>query len=413
MRKIRIAHLTCGSEYSGVEKEIVEAAEQVNAQIVYPEVDIDGIKETADKFGLQVASPDLRLMIARAKSIVRGNTKADAVFITTCFRCAEGAIVRNAIRNYIHLQAHLPVISYSFTERTTHETLLTRMEALSTTALRRSLLAREEQVGLTAGIDSGSSTTKAIIMRDNKIIGTGWVKTTDVLKSAEDAYSRALEMAGVKREDLQGLGTTGYGRFLVGKHYNADLVQEELTVNSKGAVYLAGRQKGPATVIDIGGMDNKAIAVMDGIPGSFTMGGICAGASGRFLEQSANRLGVDIADLGSLAIKGDHRNVTMNSYCIVFGTQSLINSLSLGKSREDVASAACYSVAEQVLEQQLQEIEVKKPVIMVGGTSLNIGLVKAMSDLLKVDVVVPPYSQYIGAVGSALLVSGLREEAKK
>jgi putative methanogenesis marker protein 15 len=413
MRKIRIAHLTCGSEYSGVEKEIVEAAEQVNAQIVYPEVDIGGIKETADRFGLQVASPDLRLMIARARSIVSGDTKADAVFITTCFRCAEGAITRNAIRNYIHQQAHLPVISYSFTERTTHETLLTRMEALSTTALRRSLLAREEQVGLTAGIDSGSSTTKAIVMRDNEIIGTGWVKTTDVLKSAEDAFSKALAAAGVKREDIQGLGTTGYGRFLIGKHYNADLVQEELTVNSKGAVYLAGRQKGPATVIDIGGMDNKAIAVMDGIPGSFTMGGICAGASGRFLEQSANRLGVDIADMGSLAVKGDHRNVVMNSYCIVFGTQSLINSLSLGKSREDVASAACYSVAEQVFEQQLQEIEVKKPVIMVGGTSLNIGLVKAMSDLLKVDVVVPPHSQYIGAVGAALLVSGLREENKK
>ncbi len=413
MRKIRIAHLTCGSEYSGVEKEIVEAAEQVNAQIVYPEVDIGGIKETADRFGLQVASPDLRLMIARAKSIVSGNTRADAVFITTCFRCAEGAIARNAVRNYIHQQAHIPVISYSFTERTTHETLLTRMEALSTTALRRSLLAREEQVGLTAGIDSGSSTTKAIVMRDNTIIGTGWVKTTDVLKSAEDALTRALTMAGVKREDLQGLGTTGYGRFLIGKHYNADLVQEELTVNSKGAVYLAGKQKGPATVIDIGGMDNKAIAVMDGIPGSFTMGGICAGASGRFLEQSANRLGVDIADMGALAIKGDHRNVVMNSYCIVFGTQSLINSLSLGKSREDVASAACYSVAEQVFEQQLQEIEVRKPVIMVGGTSLNIGLVKAMSDLLKMDVVVPPHSQYIGAVGAALLVSGLREEPLK
>ena len=413
MRKIRIAHLTCGSEYSGVEKEIVEAADKVNAQVVYPEVDIGGIKETADGFGLQVASPDLRLMIARAKSIVSGNTKADAVFITTCFRCAEGAIVRNAVRNYIHQQAHIPVISYSFTERTTHETLLTRMEALSTTALRRSLLAREEQVGLTAGIDSGSSTTKAVIMRDNKIIGTGWVKTTDVLKSAEEAFKNALAMASCNRQELQGLGTTGYGRFLIGKHYNTDLVQEELTVNSKGAVYLAGRQKGPATVIDIGGMDNKAIAVMDGIPGSFTMGGICAGASGRFLEQSANRLGVDIADLGPLAIKGDHHKVTMNSYCIVFGTQSLINSLSLGKSREDVASAACYSVAEQVFEQQLQEIEVKKPVIMVGGTSLNIGLVKAMSDLLKVDVVVPPYSQYIGAVGAALLVSGLREEAKK
>ncbi|WP_174590300.1 methanogenesis marker 15 protein [Methanocella conradii] len=413
MRKIRIAHLSCGSEYSGVEKEVEEAAEQVNAQIVYPEVDIGGIKEAADRFGLQVASPDLRLMIARAKSIAAGDTKADAAFITTCFRCAEGAIVRNAVRNYIQQHAHIPVISYSFTERTTHETLLTRLEALSTTALRRSLLAREEQVGLTAGIDSGSSTTKAVVMRDNEIIGTGWVKTTDVIKSAEDAFSKALEMAGIKKEDLQGLGTTGYGRFLIGKHYNADLVQEELTVNSKGAVYLAGKQKGPATVIDIGGMDNKAISVMDGIPGSFTMGGICAGASGRFLEQSANRLGVDIADLGKLALKGNHKNVVMNSYCIVFGTQSLVNSLSMGKSREDVAAAACYSVAEQVFEQQLQEIEVRMPVIMVGGTSLNIGLVKAMSDLLKVDVVVPPYSQYIGAVGAALLVSGLREDSKR
>ncbi|OPY27352.1 MAG: BadF/BadG/BcrA/BcrD ATPase family protein [Methanocella sp. PtaU1.Bin125] len=392
--------------------EIEKAASQVNAQIVFPEVEIGNVRENAEAFGLQVASPDLRLMIARAKSIVNGDTKADAVFITTCFRCAEGAIVRNAIRDFIHQRAGIPVISYSFTERTSHETLLTRMEALSTTALRRGLLAREEQTGLTAGIDSGSSTTKAVVMRDNKIIGTGWVKSTDVIKSAEEAYSHALAMAGVKREEIQGLGTTGYGRFLIGKHYNADLVQEELTVNSKGAVYLANMQKGPATVIDIGGMDNKAISVQDGIPGSFTMGGICAGASGRFLEQSANRLGVDIGDLGALAVRGNHTNVTMNSYCIVFGTQSLINSLSQGKAREDVASAACYSVAEQVFEQQLQEIEVKKPVIMVGGSSLNIGLVKAMSDLLKMEIVVPPYSQYIGAVGSALLVSGLRGGTK-
>ncbi len=205
MRKIPIAHLTCGAEYSGVENEIEKAAEQVNARVVYPEADIGGMKETADRFGREIASPDLRLMIARARSIVSGDTRADPAFITTCFRCAEGATVRNTVRNYIQRNAHIPVISYSFTERTTHETLLTRMEALSTTALRRSLLAREEQVGLTAGIDPGSSTTKAVVMRDNRIIGTGWVKTTDVIKSAGDALARALAMAGVKREELNGL----------------------------------------------------------------------------------------------------------------------------------------------------------------------------------------------------------------
>ena len=406
---IRIAELACGAEYSGIQKEIDRAAETVGAQIIYPEVSLEDILNVEKRFGVSVASGDLNLAMARATRIVENPDLADAVIVLTCFRCAEGAIIRSEIRKYIHENSKLPVLSYSFTERTTAETLLTRMEALVTTVKYRGLLARERQKGLTAGVDSGSTTTKAVIMRDNQIIGTGWVPTTEVLNSAESAYDAALKEAGVKKEDVQALGVTGYGRFLVGKHFSAKLIQEEITVNSKGAVFLADSQKGPATVIDIGGMDNKAISVQDGIPGGFTMGGICAGASGRFLELTARRLGVEITELGKLALKGDYRNVAMNSYCIVFGTQSLVNSLSMGCKPEDVAMAACHSVAEQVYEQQLQEVEVKEPVIMVGGTSLIEGLPKAMEELLHVKVIVPRYAQYIGAVGAALLVSGLLE----
>lgn len=406
---IRIAELACGAEYSGIQKEIDRAAETVGAKIIYPEVSLDDILDVEKRFGVSVASGDLNLAMARATRIVENPDLADAVIVLTCFRCAEGAIIRSEIRKYIHENSKLPVLSYSFTERTTAETLLTRMEALVTTVKYRGLLAREKQEGLTAGVDSGSTTTKAVIMRDNQVVGTGWVPTTEVINSAESAYDAALKEAGVKREDVQAIGVTGYGRFLVGKHLDAKLIQEEITVNSKGAVFLADSQKGSATVIDIGGMDNKAISVQDGIPGGFTMGGICAGASGRFLELTARRLGVEITELGKLALKGNYQNVAMNSYCIVFGTQSLVNSLSMGCRPEDVAMAACHSVAEQVYEQQLQEVEVKEPVIMVGGTSLIEGLPKAMEELLHVKVVVPKYAQYIGAVGAALLVSGLLE----
>ena len=329
---IRIAELACGAEYSGIQKEIDRAAETVGAQIIYPEVSLEDILNVEKRFGVSVASGDLNLAMARATRIVENPDLADAVIVLTCFRCAEGAIIRSEIRKYIHENSKLPVLSYSFTERTTAETLLTRMEALVTTVKYRGLLARERQKGLTAGVDSGSTTTKAVIMRDNQIIGTGWVPTTEVLKSAESAYDAALKEAGVKKEDVQALGVTGYGRFLVGKHFNAKLIQEEITVNSKGAVFLADSQKGSATVIDIGGMDNKAISVQDGIPGGFTMGGICAGASGRFLELTARRLGVEITELGKLALKGNYKNVAMNSYCIVFGTQSLVNSLSRAAS---------------------------------------------------------------------------------
>jgi len=407
---IRIAQLSCGAEYSGIQREIERAAETVGAKLVYPEVSLEDILNVESTFGVSVSSGDLNMAMARAVRIVENPDLADAVIVMTCFRCAEAAIIRSEIRKYIHENSKIPVLSYSFTERTTAETLLTRMEALVTTVKYRGLLAREKQTGLTAGIDSGSTTTKAVVMRDNQVIGTGWNPTTEVLQSAEDALAAALKMAGVAREELKAVGVTGYGRFLVGKHVNAKLVQEEITVNSKGAVFLADAQRGPATVIDIGGMDNKAISVQDGIPGGFTMGGICAGASGRFLELTAKRLGVDITELGKLALKGSYQNVAMNSYCIVFGTQSLVNNLAMGRKPEDVAMAACHSVAEQVYEQQLQEVEVKEPVIMVGGTSLIEGLPKAMEELLQIKVTVPKYAQYIGAVGAALLVSGLLEE---
>ncbi|MDO9518470.1 MAG: methanogenesis marker 15 protein [Methanosarcinaceae archaeon] len=408
--QVKVALVSCGSEYAGIQSQLDSAAERVNAKLVYPEMDVSSLDTIEMEFGLQVASADLKLMMARAKAVVEGTAPVDGVFVTSCFRCAEAAIVRNEVRRYIHKNSDIPVISYSFTERTTAATLLTRMEALTTIARRKHLLAREVQTGLTAGIDSGSTTTKAAIMRDNKLIGEGWVPTINVIESARKAYDIALEQAGVKEEDVQALGTTGYGRFLIGEHFKAQLVQEEITVNSKGAVYLADKQKGPATVIDIGGMDNKAISVEDGIPGMFTMGGICAGASGRFLDMTAKRLGVEITELGKLAVKGMQDKVEMNSYCIVFGIQSLVNSLAQGSAAQDVAAAACHSVVEQIFEQQLQEIEVKEPLILVGGSSLIEGVPKALGDLLKINVIVPPHSQLIGAVGAALLASGYVEE---
>ena len=407
---VRVAQLSCGPEHSGVQKEIYDAAEMVNAEMFFPDVTLADIRRSYDAFGLEARSGDLKLAIARAMALVEGHVEADAVFIATCFRCAEAAIVRNELRHYIHEHSDLPVVSYSFTERTTSGTLLTRMEALTTIARRRALLAREKQKGTTMGIDSGSATTKAVIMQNDQIIGTGWMPTTEVMHSANGVIEAALKEAGLEMSDIEAIGTTGYGRHLIGDKIGADLIQEELTVNSKGAVYLADRQHGEATVIDIGGMDNKAISVQDGIPGTFTMGGICAGASGRFLEMTAKRIGVEITELGPIAMKGISKNVPMNSYCIVFGTQSLVNALAEGNSKEDVAAAACRSVAEQVFEQQLQEVDIKEPVIMVGGTSLIEGLVHEMGDLLQTEVLVPHHSQYIGSVGSALLASGFIEE---
>ncbi|MCD7781336.1 MAG: methanogenesis marker 15 protein [Methanosphaera sp.] len=407
---IKIAQLSCGTEYSGVQKEIEKAAETFGAEMVMPDVNLDDIEESYEKFGLSCVSSSLKLMIARAMSLVEGQNEADAVFICTCFRCAEAAITRNEVRRLIQNNTDLPVVTYSFTEKTKASELFIRMEALTTIVSRKSILAREKQEGLTLGIDSGSTTTKVALMEDNSVIGTGWVKTGNVLECAQDAINEALSQTDYTYNDIEAIGTTGYGRMTIGKQLGAKLIQEEISVNSKGAVYLADAQRGEATVLDIGGMDNKVITVNNGIPDNFTMGGICAGASGRFLDMASGRLGVDITELGDLARQGDHLKSQLNSYCIVFGIQDLVTNLAGGATNADAASAACYSVAEQVYEQQLQEIDVREPLIQVGGTSLIGGLVDAVQDILGgIDIIVPEYSQYIGAIGAAMLVSGLKD----
>ncbi|MGB2841778.1 MAG: methanogenesis marker 15 protein [Halobacteriota archaeon] len=407
--EIRIAQVSCGTVYGNVQKEIEKAAKEIGAEIFVPEVDLDYVASKVDEFGYDMkTSLGLSVALARGYAVVEGLCDADAVFVAGCHKCPRGAVIRTEIRKIIQERTTLPLVMYPFSERTKAGELLTRMEALITIVRRRWILERKVQEGLTAGIDSGSTTTKAAIMQDNEVIGATWSPSKDVVKTGEMVFAKALEIAGVKREDIEALGTTGYGRHALGEHFKADLVQEELTVNSKAAMYLAGIEKGEAMIIDIGGMDNKIITAKDGIPDNFTMGGICAGASGRFLEMIARRLGVDVVEMGKLALEGDAYKVKTDSYCIVFGIQDLVSALSSGARREDVAAAACHSVVEQVKEQLLQEIDLRQPAIEVGGTALVEGVPVAMNDVLGFDVIVPKYPQYIGAVGGALLSSSFR-----
>ncbi|MCQ5377172.1 MAG: methanogenesis marker 15 protein [Candidatus Methanomethylicia archaeon] len=406
---VRIAQISCGTEYSGIQQEIEKAAKIVGGQIFVPEVEASEIKVVEDELGFHVASAGLRVMMARAKAIVEGRVDADGVFIASCFRCAEGALVRSVIRRYLQSQTKIPVVTYSFTERMKAGALLLRMEALVNIIGKKPLFARMKQEGVTAGIDSGSTTTKAVIMKDNEIIGTGWLPTTSVLETGVAALNMALKEAKISQDAIEGIGVTGYGRMILKEKYGAQLSMEEVSTCSKGALFLSDKQKGDATVIDIGGMDNKAITLYDSIPDSFTVGGACAGASGRFLETTAKRLGVPIDEFGEMAMRGDHKTVPMNAYCIVFGLQDLVAGLAGGAKPEDAAAAACHSVAEQVFEQQLQEIDIRYPIIQVGSTALIKGLVKAMSDILSVEMIVPKRPNLIGCVGAAVMVSGMKD----
>jgi putative methanogenesis marker protein 15 len=405
----KVAQISCGTEYSGIQWLFNDIAERVGIELVYPEMELSRVDAACKEIGFEAESPSLSMMMARAVSLLDDPTIKGALLLT-CFKCAEGTIVKDMIRRYLHERTDIPVILYSNVEKPKEIEIYSRLEALKTLITRKALLMREKQEGITIGVDSGSSTTKAVVMRDNEIIGEGWLPTTDPIKSADDAIEAALKEAGIPEKKVDAIGVTGHGRELVSEHVKADLSLEEVSVVSKGAALLSKRHKGDATVIDIGGMNNKLILMRDGIANTFNLGGICGGSSGRFLEVASHRLDVDISELGQLAMKSKAKKgeeFELSSYCMVFGIQSLVVALASGVKREGVAAAACRSVAEQVYENQIQEMEIRPPVIFVGGVSLVEGVKREFEDMLGVDIIVPPYSQYAGAVGIATLVSGV------
>ncbi|MGB7533131.1 MAG: methanogenesis marker 15 protein [Halobacteriota archaeon] len=399
----RVAQISCGTEYSGIQWMLNDIAERVGIELVYPEVELSQVELACKEIGFEAESPSLNIMMASAVSMLDDPSIKGALLLT-CFKCSEGTIVKDTIRRFLHERTDMPVILYSNVEKPKEIELYSRLEALKTLITRKTLLMREKQEGVTMGVDSGSSTTKVVVMRDNEIIGKGWLPTTDPVKSADDAIEAALKEAGMER--VESVGVTGHGRELVGEHLRADLNLEEVSVVSKGAALLSKRHKGDATVIDMGGMNNKLILMRDGIANTFNLGGICAGSSGRFLEIAARRLDADITELGRIATDSKER-YELQSYCMVFGIQALVVALASGVKREDVAAAACRSVAEQVYENQIQEMEMRPPIIFVGGVSLIEGVKREFENILGVEIIVPPYSQYAGAVGMATLVSGV------
>jgi putative methanogenesis marker protein 15 len=406
----KVAQISCGTEYSGIQWLFNDIAERVGIELVYPEMELSKVELACKEIGFVAESPSLNMMMARAVSMLDDPTIKGALLLT-CFKCSEGTIAKDTIRRFLHERTDIPIISYSNVEKPKEIEIYSRLEALKTLITRKALLMREKQEGVTIGVDSGSSTTKAVVMRDNEIIGEGWLSTTDPVKSADDAIEAALKEAGIPEKKVDAIGVTGHGRELVSEHVKADLSLEEVSVVSKGAALLSKRHKGDATVIDIGGMNNKLILMRDGIANTFNLGGICGGSSGRFLEVASHRLDVDISKLGQLAMKSKvkkgEEEFELQSYCMVFGIQSLVVALASGVKREDVAAAACHSVAEQVYENQIREMEIRPPVIFVGGVSLVEGVKREFEDMLGVEIIVPPYSQHAGAVGIATLVSGV------
>ena len=111
------------------------------------------------------------------------------------------------------------------------------------TTLRESTMAEL----LTLGIDVGSTTSKCVILRDGaELVASSLIPAGTGTSGPSRALTSALEEAGLKREQLNAVTATGYGR---NGFEGADHIVSELSCHALGAAALALPVFAPAAVI--------------------------------------------------------------------------------------------------------------------------------------------------------------------
>jgi len=256
-----------------------------------------------------------------------------------------------------------------------------------------------------AGIDIGSTMTKAVILGEGILASVIGPTGAEQRRLANKVMEEALHSAGLSFDAITYIVATGYGRINVPF---ADRQITEITCHARGISFLFPEAR---TVIDVGGQDSKAICIDgQGRPQHFVMNDKCAAGSGRFLEIIADTLGIPLEEIGDLSLKSTHPAMISN-LCTIWAQQEVAASLAEGVSVPDLLAGVHRSLADRI-SRMAHRLRLEKPVVLTGGGSKNKGLIAALQEFLNDDLLVPENPLITGALGAALLGRDIVEKSR-
>ena len=257
-----------------------------------------------------------------------------------------------------------------------------------------------------AGIDVGSTMTKAVILSNGIIASVIGPTGPEQRRLANRVMEETLRRAGLSFQAITYIVSTGYGRINVPF---TDKQFTEITCHARGIASLFPRAK---TIIDIGGQDIKAIKIdASGKATDFVMNDKCAAGSGRFIEVIADTLGVRLEQVGELSLQSK-TPAKISNICTIWAQQEVAASLAQGIPIADLLAGVHQSLADRICR-MVNRLRVEEAIIVTGGGARNKGLLKALSDQLGHEVLVPEEPLITGALGAALLGKETVERAKQ
>ncbi len=271
-----------------------------------------------------------------------------------------------------------------------------------------------ESVRAYLGIDSGSTTTKFVLLdEDKKIIDWFYAGNEgDPLVVAKKALIEMRERYKAQGVDLKilGAGSTGYGELLFNKAFNTDYHVVETVAHAKAASHYIGDAD---FILDIGGQDMKAIWLSGGIITNILVNEACSSGCGSFLQNFADTLGIKVQDIAAAAFDSKSPAI-LGSRCTVFMTSSIVTEQRNGKLPQDIMAGLCRSIIQNVFTKVIRVSNIDslgKKIVVQGGTFQNDAVLRAMEEYTGKEVYRAPYPGIMGAIGAALLTKEKMEKS--
>ena len=261
---------------------------------------------------------------------------------------------------------------------------------------------------ITAGIDIGSLTAKAVIMKDGEIMAHGLIPVGfDAVATAHKAMNKALEGTGITLDDIEYIVSTGYGRVVVPF---AQRNITEISCHAKGANWL---EPSVRTVLDMGGQDCKGIRCNEvGRVTNFAMNDKCAAGAGRSMEVMAKLVGEPLEDIGKLSLQIVREPANVSSTCVVFAKSEVLALLRRGVPKNDILAGACEALASRVCN-LLRRVGVESELAVTGGIAKNEGVTTRVEEMLGIKAKTVFEPQIVGALGAALFAKEMLERTRK
>ncbi|EFI41878.1 2-hydroxyacyl-CoA dehydratase [Peptoniphilus sp. oral taxon 386] len=282
------------------------------------------------------------------------------------------------------------------------EEILEFREAHKTRDMPRAEL-KEYEGKMYLGIDSGSTTSKLILISENNEIlyshyGSNKGNPLEiVIEQLKKIYDEKNE-----KSYIASAGCTGYGEDFLKAALNLDFGEVETIAHFKAAEFF---DPNVDFILDIGGQDMKSMKISNGIIESILLNEACSSGCGSFLETFAHTVNMTPSEFSNAALKS-RRPVDLGSRCTVFMNSNVKQAQKEGASIEDISAGLAFSVVKNAIQKVIKVRDPKElgnNIVVQGGTFLSDAVLRAFEIITGTKATRSPIAGLMGALGMALI----------